>query len=230
MADEKDAAAEATPPGGAKPGPVGSPPMTPLAPDKGATPGALPYGKSNTIGPGVAASTAGGKAAAAEGAGVSRRSFMKWSLPVGWVAFSAACASSLVATARFLFPNVLFEPPQSFKAGFPGEYNVGEVDVRWKDAYGVWIVRNPEGFYALIAVCTHLGCSPNWLPTENKFKCPCHGSGFYKSGVNFEGPAPRPLERARIVLADDGQILVDKSVKFQEEKGEWTKAESFLKA
>jgi len=233
MADEKDAAAGATPPGGAKPPagpPVGSPPMTPLVPEKGATPGALPYGKSNTIGPGIAASTAAKASAAPEGEGVSRRSFMKWSLPVGWVAFSAACASSLVATARFLFPNVLFEPPQSFKAGFPGEYNVGEVDVRWKDAYGVWIVRNAEGFYALIATCTHLGCSPNWLPAENKFKCPCHGSGFYMTGVNFEGPAPRPLERARIVLADDGQILVDKSVKFQYEKGEWDKAEAFLKA
>jgi cytochrome b6-f complex iron-sulfur subunit len=161
--------------------------------------------------------------------GLSRRLFM-WSLPVGWVAFSAASASALIATARSLFPNVLFEPPQAFKAGFPPEYNAGEVDVRWKDAFGVWIVRTGEGFYALIAVCTHLGCSPNWLPAENKFKCPCHGSGFYMSGVNFEGPAPRPLERARIVLADDGQILVDKSMKFQQEKGEWTSAEAFLKA
>jgi cytochrome b6-f complex iron-sulfur subunit len=136
----------------------------------------------------------------------------------------------LIATARSLFPNVLFEPPQSFKAGFPGEYNVGEVDTRFKDGFGVWIVRNPEGFYALIAVCTHLGCSPNWLAAENKFKCPCHGSGFYMSGVNFEGPAPRPLERARIALADDGQILVDKSVKFQQEKGEWDLPGAFLKA
>ncbi len=159
----------------------------------------------------------------------SRRSFMIWSLPIGWAAFSAACASSLVATARFLFPNVLFEPPQAFKAGFPGEYNVGEVDTRWKDAFSVWIVREPEGFYALIAICTHLGCSPNWLAAEGKFKCPCHGSGFYPSGLNFEGPAPRPLERARIVLADDGQLLVDKSVKFQQEKGEWEKPEAFLK-
>ena len=32
------------------------------------------------------------------------------------------------------------------------------------------------------------------------------------------------------MLADDGQILVDKSVKFQQEKGEWDKPESFLKA
>jgi len=177
----------------------------------------------------AAAPTPAAAPKAAAGAGVSRRSFMKWSLPLGWTAFSAATASTLVATARSLFPNVLFEPPQSFKAGFPGEYNVGEVDVRWKDAFGVWIVREPDQFYALIAVCTHLGCSPNWLPAENKFKCPCHGSGFYRTGVNFEGPAPRPLERARILLADDGQILVDKSVKFQQEKGEWEKPESFLK-
>ena len=177
--------------------------------------------------PAAAAAPAPAAPAAAEG--LSRRGFMKWTLPVGWAAFSAACASSLVATARFLFPNVLFEPPQSFKAGFPGEYNPGEVDTRWKDAYGVWIVRNAEGFYALIAVCTHLGCSPNWLAAENKFKCPCHGSGFYATGINFEGPAPRPLERARIYLADDGQIVVDKSVKFQFEKGEWEKSEAFLK-
>jgi cytochrome b6-f complex iron-sulfur subunit len=172
------------------------------------------------------AATASAKSADAEG--VSRRGFLKWTT-VGWVAFSAACTSGLVASTRFMFPNVLFEPPQSFKVGFPSEYTVGEVDTRWKDAYGVWIVRNSEGFYALIAVCTHLGCSPNWLAAENKFKCPCHGSGFYKTGINFEGPAPRPLERARIVLSDDGQILVDKSVKFQQEKGEWTKEESFLK-
>jgi cytochrome b6-f complex iron-sulfur subunit len=208
------------------PPPPGTPVMTPVVPG-GPAPTVLPTGKSNTIGPGVKASL---EKKPAGDEGVSRRGFMKWSLPVAWTAFSAACASSLVATARFLFPNVLFEPPQAFKAGFPGEYNVGEVDVRWKDAFGVWIVREADGFYALLAVCTHLGCSPNWLPAENKFKCPCHGSGFYRTGVNFEGPAPRPLERARILLADDGQILVDKSVKFQQEKGEWTNPESFLKA
>ena len=231
MSDEKDAAAgdaAAAPAGaGPRPAPVGSPPMTPIDP-AGPAPTVLPLGKSNTIGPGVRASLE--KKPAGEQPAEGRRSFMKLALPVGWVAFSAACASSLVATARFLFPNVLFEPPQSFKAGFPGEYNVGEVDTRWKDAFGVWIVREADGFYALIAVCTHLGCSPNWLAAENKFKCPCHGSGFYRSGVNFEGPAPRPLERARIVLADDGQILVDKSAKFQQEKGEWENPESFLKA
>jgi len=196
------------------------------APTGGATPPAA--ARPAAARPAAAAAPPAARAAS-EPSGFSRRLFL-WSLPVAWTAFSAAVASSLVATTRFLFPNVLFEPPQSFKAGFPAEYNVGEVDTRWKDAFGVWLVRVPDGFYALIAVCTHLGCSPNWLTAENKFKCPCHGSGFYMSGINYEGPAPRPLERARIVLADDGQILVDKSVKFQFEKGEWTSPESFLKA
>ena len=155
---------------------------------------------------------------------------------LSWGAFAAASAAALAATGRFMFPNVLNEPPQQFKAGFPNEYGMG-VDERWKEKFGIWIVRTPEdleqhvsGFYALITVCTHLGCTPNYLSAENKFKCPCHGSGYRLTGVNFEGPAPRPLERARIVLADDGQILVDKSRHFQFELGQWKDPEAFLKA
>jgi len=116
----------------------------------------------------------------------------------------------------------------TFKVGYPDDYEVGMVDLRWKEKYGVWIVRVVEGMYVLSTVCTHLGCTPNWLETEKKFKCPCHGSGFYKTGINFEGPAPRPLERFKISLADDGQVLVDKSKIFQQEKGAWNNPESFL--
>jgi cytochrome b6-f complex iron-sulfur subunit len=155
---------------------------------------------------------------------------------LAWGAFSAASAAALAATGRFMFPNVLNEPPQQFKAGFPNEYGMG-VDERWKEKFGIWLVRTPDdivahasGFYALISTCTHLGCTPNYLSAENKFKCPCHGSGFRLTGINFEGPAPRPLERARVVLADDGQILVDKSRHFQYELGQWTDPEAFLKA
>ena len=81
---------------------------------------------------------------------------------------------------------------------------------------------------ALASVCTHLGCTPNWLEGEQKFKCPCHGSGFYINGINFEGPAPRPLERVGVQLASDGTLEVDKAVKFQEEKGQWEDAKSFV--
>jgi cytochrome b6-f complex iron-sulfur subunit len=153
---------------------------------------------------------------------------------LAWGAFTAANAGCLAATGRFMFPNVLNEPPQQFTVGFPDDYGVG-VDERFKDTQGVWIVRTESdytheapGFYALFSICTHLGCTPNWLSAENKFKCPCHGSGFRPTGINFEGPAPRPLERTRIALAEDGQILVDKGQKFQEELGGWADQDSFL--
>jgi cytochrome b6-f complex iron-sulfur subunit len=105
---------------------------------------------------------------------------------------------------------------------------VGKVDERFKASYGVWIVREPDNFYALSTVCTHLGCTPNWLSSEGKFKCPCHGSGFVITGINVEGPAPRPLERYKIGLSPDGQIEIDKNTKYQEEKGQWTMDGSFL--
>ena len=153
---------------------------------------------------------------------------------LAWGAFTASSAGCLAATGRFMFPNVLNEPPQQFTIGFPEEYGQG-VDERWKDRFGVWVVRTPfddyhesPGFYALLVTCTHLGCTPNWLSAESKFKCPCHGSGFRPTGINFEGPAPRPLERARIVLAEDGQILIDKAQKYQEELGQWNDTEAFL--
>jgi cytochrome b6-f complex iron-sulfur subunit len=172
---------------------------------------------------------------AAKGTVVTRRSFLSW-MTLAWTAFTASMLAAVTATARFMFPNVLFEPPPTFKAGYPNEIQVGQVDERFKQRFAVWLVRtafdpyaNAEGIFALSTVCTHLGCTPNWLEAEQKFKCPCHGSGYYKTGVNFEGPTPRPLERFAISLADDGQILVDKSRKFQQEKGEWSNPAAFLK-
>tara|TARA_Y100001949_G_scaffold82204_1_gene69485 strand:+ start:491 stop:1072 length:582 start_codon:yes stop_codon:yes gene_type:complete len=159
---------------------------------------------------------------------VTRRSFFSW-LSLGWLAFVAATGGFFTMMLRFFFPNVLFEPVQTFRAGYPEDYEAGQVDLRWKAKYATWIVRNDEGIYALSTTCTHLGCTPNWLAAEQKFKCPCHGSGFRKTGINFEGPAPRPLERFRIVLADDGQIVIDKTKKYQQEKGQWGDPEAFLK-
>ena len=163
-----------------------------------------------------------------EGEPVTRRNFGV--LTIAWLALAAALGNLASILGRYFFPNVLFEPVSKFKAGFPTDYNVGEVDERWKDKYGIWIVREPEIMYALITVCTHLGCTPNWLASQNKFKCPCHGSGYYRTGVNFEGPAPRPLERAKIFIDPaDGQIVVDKAKQFLQERGEWVDPESFLK-
>ena len=159
---------------------------------------------------------------------LTRKGFIGW-LSIGWLAFAGATGGFVTVIVRYLFPNVLFEPPQSFKIGFPDDFTKGKVDTRFKKQHAVWIVRDDNSIYALSTVCTHLGCTPNWLESEQKYKCPCHGSGFRKSGMHFEGPAPRPLERFMIYLADDGQIVVDKTKSFKYEKGEWEREESFLK-
>jgi cytochrome b6-f complex iron-sulfur subunit len=212
---------------------VATPAAKPAAPRPAPAPAPNLAGKITTV---AAASAQAKPAVAAADTDdtsplVSRRAW----LGLAWGSFSAATAAALAATGRFMFPNVLNEPPQQFKAGFPAEYGVG-VDERWKEKFGVWLVRTPDdmvhhagGFYALLVTCTHLGCTPNYLSAEAKFKCPCHGSGFRPTGINFEGPAPRPLERCRVVLADDGQILVDKARKFQYELGQWIDPEAFLK-
>ncbi|NOT00008.1 MAG: Rieske 2Fe-2S domain-containing protein [Phycisphaerales bacterium] len=128
-----------------------------------------------------------------------------------------------------MMPNVLEEPDPRVRIGKLEVYAAmppGEVNNDHKPD-GFWIIRLEDRIAALNIICTHLGCIPNWLANDRKFKCPCHGSGFRQAGINFEGPAPRPLERFRIEVVD-GFVVVDKSKKYQYEKGQWESAESFV--
>jgi len=126
---------------------------------------------------------------------------------------------NLLMFLRFFFPRVLFEPKTKFKIGFPADFGFG-VDTKFQNQYRIWVVRNTEGIFVISAICTHLGCTPDWKPSENKFKCPCHGSGYDSEGVNFEGPAPRPMDRANVQIDADGQIIVDLAKTYRWPKGE----------
>ena len=139
---------------------------------------------------------------------ISRRRFFAW---IGWSSFVAFFSTVAVASARFLFPRVLYEPSPRFVAGKPEDYEIGEVSTRFKKAQRVWMIRNSEGMYALIAICTHLGCTPIWYGSEARFKCPCHGSMFLLNGDNVAGPAPIPLYRATIALDLSNNLVVNKA-------------------
>ncbi len=175
----------------------------------------------------TAPASVGKSTADKNGTDINRRSFFSW-LTLGWLGFVGATGGFFTVIIRFLYPNVLFEPPQSFKIGFPEDFSPNSVDTRFKKEFNVWIVRDEESIFALSTVCTHLGCTPNWLSTESKFKCPCHGSGFRMTGVHFEGPAPRPLERYSISIASDGQLLVDKNKMYKWENGIWPDESSLI--
>ena len=132
---------------------------------------------------------------------LARRNFIWYSF-AGFFTLLAACA------ARFFFPRVLFEPKTRFAIGYPDEFGFG-VDTKYQQQYRIWVCRNAAGLYVIYARCTHLGCTPDWKEGENKFKCPCHGSGFDTEGINYEGPAPKPMLRCHLELDPVGRVMVD---------------------
>lgn len=114
---------------------------------------------------------------------------------------------------RFFFPRALFEPPTTFNAGYVSDYSLG-VDQRYLQSNRCWVVREPGRLFVIFAQCTHLGCTPDWEQAQNIFHCPCHGSEYDSEGINFAGPAPRPMDRCHVDIDPSNQILVDTSQRY----------------
>ncbi|MEE8348267.1 MAG: Rieske 2Fe-2S domain-containing protein [Acidobacteriota bacterium] len=142
---------------------------------------------------------------------IQRRNFFRL---ISWASIWGFLGANTLMIVRFFFPRILFEPKTTFRIGFPADFGFG-VDTRFQQEHRVWVVRTTQGIFVIFAKCTHLGCTPDWVESENKFKCPCHGSGYDTEGYNFEGPAPRPLDRAKVELDAEGQIVVDTSTLYQ---------------
>lgn len=136
---------------------------------------------------------------------VSRRDFLN---DISAAALGIAGLGGAAVTINYISPNVLFEPPSRFRIGPPEDYPVNSVS--FLNEQQIFIVRTNEGFWALTAVCTHLGCITQWREDENLIACPCHGSKFTRDGKKVAGPAPRPLPHLSIQLSADGQLVVDK--------------------
>jgi len=137
-----------------------------------------------------------------------------------------AVAGQGYALLRALVPNVLYEEPQRFKAGLPDQFPEGATFIEDRR---VFVFREQKTFYAVSAVCTHLGCTVKMInlsqpkkvqikgrlvEERREFHCPCHGSKYYGDGTNYEGPAPGPLAWYRLEVApEDGQLVVDLSAR-----------------
>jgi cytochrome b6-f complex iron-sulfur subunit len=160
-----------------------------------------------------------GKSTPGASDGATRRS---WIERIGLGALLASLAGMGAAMVRSLVPDVLYEPSQKFKAGLPEQFSEGAT---FLEDQRVFIFREQKTFYAISAVCQHLGCTVKMVtlnqpktvhiddrPVEERreFQCPCHGSKYYGNGVNYAGPAPRPLSWYRLeVSPDDGQLIVN---------------------
>ena len=155
-------------------------------------------------------------------------------MAVGFWALGAAGLLWTAAVGRLMIPNVTAEPASRFRAGVPADYPRGHVETRFQPRFGVWVVhgryRGRDQLFALQSVCTHLGCITLWQEREGRFVCPCHGSSFDREGFHLEGPAPRPLERCAIAIADDGQLEIDVARTYRQEWGQWDDPASFVEA
>ncbi len=170
-----------------------------------------------------------GKAKKASDAAKATRRQFSIALAVGWsmMAFVGVLFAGMFQD--FFGPKVLKEAKKVYRVGKPEDFGNAGTVYDFKPS-GFWIVnlQPDEGkLVALSIICTHLGCIPAWLEGDKKFKCPCHGSGYYITGINFEGPTPRPLERFAVSKDADGFLVVDESKVFRFELGEWENPESF---
>lgn len=136
-----------------------------------------------------------------------------------WASIVGFLTTCFLMFLRFFLPRSILEPSSKFSVGFPSDYALG-VDTKWQQQYRIWVDKTSDRVFVVFARCTHLGCTPDWKESENKFKCPCHGSGYDSEGVNFEGPAPRPMDRAHVELDAEGQIVVDIGKLYKWPKGE----------
>jgi cytochrome b6-f complex iron-sulfur subunit len=133
----------------------------------------------------------------------SRRHFM---FAVGTISVTAGIMGFLATTFRYLFPNVLYEPPTRFPIGRPDEFPPGTPT--FMPEQRLFIFNSQTGYYAISSVCTHLGCNVNYVAGQG-FACPCHGSRFDKNGLVVKGPAPRPLSWFGLSMSPRGELVVD---------------------
>ncbi len=159
----------------------------------------------------------------------------------------AALGASLfggIEVLKFMFPQASSNAPALFKTAFTfdqltggivGGKPVTPVNVLSETDKRVTVVLDNAGIYAVYLVCTHLGCTPNYVTDvttgsgvspsiaqargvraqdqrlPNGWACPCHGSRYFIDSTNFYGPAPRPMDWVNIEVTPDGFFAVDRA-------------------
>jgi cytochrome b6-f complex iron-sulfur subunit len=144
-----------------------------------------------------------------EGSGqlLDRRGFLKYVL-VG-VSAAATAAGVAAPTIAYLWP-----PKQAAAAGgervavaATADLPVGKGAVYSVNNKPVIVVHTKDGYHALSAVCTHLGCIVSWSEQKGVIACPCHAGFFTVNGDVISGPPPAPLAVYRVQVEGD-QIYV----------------------
>ena len=150
---------------------------------------------------------------------ISRRVFLT---SIGNTATGIVLLGSFGVTLDYLSPNVLLEIPRTFKIGPIN--SIQPNSIIYEPEQRTFVVRDEQGyFYALSAVCTHLGCTTKWNNSgvggnpNAVISCPCHGSLFNKHGEVIQGPAIRGLDKYRVQLEED-KLVINTAEKVSEDE------------
>lgn len=154
--------------------------------------------------------------AAAAGEDPKDRSRREFFAKMGMGSLIVAAMGTGLFSYEFFSPNVLFEASPIIKAGKPDQFPANTVTLDPQS--GIYLVNGAKGFYALGAICTHLGCLTAWKPELDLIACPCHGSRFNRDGIKVAGPAPQPLPWLKVWLSEDGYLMVDRSTVLKEQE------------
>ncbi len=131
----------------------------------------------------------------------SRRRFLVWLGNVGLLLTAWGLAQG---TLKFLKPPITQALPLPVKVGSPGDFAPNSLS--FIPAATAWLGRDEGGFFALSAICPHLGCT---IRQAGKiYECPCHGSRFNGQGDVLNGPATSAMVYLLVTL-DDGKLVID---------------------
>lgn len=139
-----------------------------------------------------------------EGMKPKRRSFLR---KVMWSSAALVLLEAVGAGLALFWPRKIEGFGSVIKAGKVSDFPVPSI-TKFRDGK-FYISRLPDGnVMALYWKCPHLGCTVPWVPEEDKFHCPCHGSIYLRNGQNVAGPAPRPMDFMHIDVRGE-ELFVD---------------------
>ncbi len=136
--------------------------------------------------------------------GMSRRTFLGRLLGGSLV---LALLGSVRALWRFLTPPITTPAPPPVPV--PDASSLTPGGLLYIAPARAYLARDEHGYFAISAVCTHLGCLVDQTPEG--FRCPCHGSRFAPDGTVEAGPAAQPLPHLALRQNADRQVVIDRT-------------------
>jgi Rieske Fe-S protein len=155
-----------------------------------------------------------------EDGAIGRRDFLS---AIGfWAATAVSMLLLAIPAVRFAAGKALDpQPVQWVPLGAPEKLPTGDFvsvayQIRAKDAWRevkkaglIYVQAAPasdDGYLALSAFCSHLGCNVRWVKEASHFACPCHQGIYDAKGDVVSGPPPRPLRELETRINESGVL------------------------